>query len=246
MRVVGLICARGGSKGVPGKNIRRLAGRPLIVWAIDQSRAVKRIGRVIVSTDSEEIAKVAREAGVEVPFLRPAELAQDNSPEWLVWRHALNFLKESDGAYPDALIVIPATAPLRAAADLERCLDEYEKGGADMVITVTDAHRSPYFNMVRAHADGTVGLVIPPPEGSITRRQNAPAVYDMTTVAYVARPEFVMTKNGIFEGKVRQVHVPAERALDIDTLLDFRIAECLMSPGRSSAGPATGNGKSDA
>lgn len=227
MKVVALICARGGSKRLPGKNIRHLAGQPLIVWAIGQARAVKQIGRVIVSTDSEEIAEVARAAGAEVPFLRPAELAQDNSPEWLVWRHALNFLKESDGAYPDALIVVPATAPLRAVADLECCLDEYEKGEVDMVITVTDAHRSPYFNMVKAHADGTISLVIPP-EGSIIRCQDAPVVYDMTTVAYVARPEFVMARNGTFEGRVRYVHIPAERALDIDTPLDFRIAEYLM------------------
>jgi N-acylneuraminate cytidylyltransferase len=227
MKIVALICARGGSQGLPGKNIRPLAGKPLIAWAIDQARAVKRIGRVIVSTDSEDIAAVARESGAEVPFLRPAELAGDNSPEWLVWRHVLNFLKESDGAYPDALIVVPATAPLRAVADLERCLDEYEKGDVDMVITVTDAHRSPYFNMVRVLSDGTVGLVIPP-EGPISRRQDAPMVYDVTTVAYVAKPEFVMTRNGIFDGRVRHVHIPVERALDIDTLLDFRIAECLM------------------
>lgn len=228
MKVVALICARGGSKGLPGKNIRPLAGQPLIAWAIVQARAVKRIGRVIVSTDSEEIAAAAREAGAEVPFLRPAELAQDNSPEWLVWRHALNYLMESDGAYPDALIVVPATAPLRAVEDLERCLDEYEKGGADMVITVTDAHRSPYFNMVKVHEDGTVGLVIPSEE-AIFRRQDAPVVYDVTTVAYVARPGFVVTQNGVFEGSVRHVHIPAERALDIDTPLDFSIAECLMS-----------------
>lgn len=227
MKIVALICARGGSKGLPGKNIRPLAGKPLIAWAIDQARAVKRIGRVIVSTDSEDIAAVARESGAEVPFLRPAELAEDNSPEWLVWRHALNYLKETEGAYPRALIVVPATAPLRAVADLERCLDEYEKGRADMVITVTDAHRSPYFNMVKVQSDGTVGLVIPP-EGSISRRQDAPVVYDVTTVAYVARPKFVMTRNGVFDGRVRHVHIPAERALDIDTLLDFRIAECLM------------------
>lgn len=227
MNVVALICARGGSKGLPGKNIRPLAGQPLIAWSIVQARAVERIERVIVSTDSDEIAEVAREAGAEVPFLRPAELAQDNSPEWLVWRHALNYLNETVGAYPDALIVVPATAPLRAVADLERCLDEYDKGGVDMVITVTDAHRSPYFNMVKVHVDGTVGLVIPP-EGSVIRRQDAPVVYDMTTVAYVARPEFVMTRNGAFEGRVRHVHIPAERALDIDTLLDFRIAEYLI------------------
>jgi CMP-N-acetylneuraminic acid synthetase len=227
MKIIALICARGRSKGLPGKNLRPLAGRPLVTRAIDQARAVRRIERVIVSTDSNEIATVAREAGAEVPFVRPAELALDRSPEWLVWRHALKFLKESDGVYPDALIVVPTTAPLRDVADLERCLDEFEKGETDMVITVTDAHRSPYFNMVKVLPDGTLKLVIPPPS-SITRRQDCPLVYDMTTVAYVARPEFVMIRNGVFEGTVRHVHIPAERALDIDTALDFRIAECLI------------------
>jgi CMP-N-acetylneuraminic acid synthetase len=230
MGVVALICARGGSKGLPGKNIRLLAGRPLIAWAISQARAVGRIGRIIVSTDSEKIAAVAREADAEVPFLRPAELARDDSPEWLAWRHALNYLKDSAGAYPDTLIVVPATAPLRTPADLDNCLDEFEKGGADMVFTVTDAHRNPYFSMVKRHVDGTVSLVIPP-EGPVVRRQDAPVVYDITPVAYVARPEFVMTRNGMFEGHVRLVHIPAERAVDIDTPLDFRIAECLVSNG---------------
>ena len=228
MRIVALICARGGSKGLPGKNIRPLAGRPLIAWAIEHARAVARVERVIVSTDSEDIAAAALQSGAEAPFMRPAELAQDNSPEWLVWRHALDYLRQSAGAYPDALMVVPATAPLRAVEDLEHCLDLYEKGGSDVVVTVTDARRSPYFNMVRAKADGTVGLVIPS-EGSIVRRQDAPEVFDMATVAYVVKPGFVMARNGIFEGRVRAVHVPVERALDIDTLLDLRIAECLMA-----------------
>src|SRR5207302_5002745 len=93
MDVVALICAREGSKGLPGKNVLPLAGRPLIAWSIVQARAVPRIGRIIVSTDSEQIAALARENGADVPFLRPAELARDNSPEWLVWRHTLNYLK---------------------------------------------------------------------------------------------------------------------------------------------------------
>lgn len=222
-----MTCARGGSKGVPGKNIRLLGGQPLIAWSIKQALAVGTISKVIVSTDSEDIAAAARAAGAEVPFMRPEELARDDSPEWLVWRHALNYLKESDGAFPDALIVIPATAPLRSVEDLERCLAEFESGDADVVITVTDANRSPYFNMVKGNPDGTVGLVIPPTH-SIERRQDAPVVYDMTTVAYVANPEFVMARNGIFEGRVRSVHIPIERALDIDTLLDFRVAEFLV------------------
>jgi len=228
MQIVALIFARGGSKGLPGKNIRPLAGRPLLAWAIGQAQAVPRIGRIIVSTDSEQIAAVAREWGAEVPFMRPAELARDDSPEWLAWRHALHYLKESAGAYPDAVIVVPATAPLRAPADLENCLDEFTKGGADMVFTVTDAHRNPYFSMVKRNADGTVGLVIPP-QGSVFRRQDAPVVYDITPVAYVARPEYVMSRTGLFEGRARVVHVPPERAVDIDTLLDFRIAELLVS-----------------
>jgi len=123
---------------------------------------------------------------------------------------------------------VPATAPLRLPIDIENCLDEYEKVDADMVITVTDAHRNPYFNMVKFNADGSVGLVNPP-QSTITRRQDAPIVYDMATVCYVANPEFVMTHNSTFEGRVRAVNVPSERAIDIDTLLDFQIAESLLN-----------------
>ena len=235
MSIVALICARGGSKGLPGKNVRPLAGRPLIAWAVQAALDVKRARRVIVSTDSEEIASAARAAGAEVPFMRPSHLAEDTSSEWLVWRHALDFLHREEGEYPSALLVVPATAPLRATEDLHACLDEFGRGDADIVVTVTDAHRSPYFNMVRMRADASVELVIPP-AGAIRRRQDAPAVYDMTTVAYVARPDFVMTRSGVFDGLARGVRVPADRALDIDTPLDFEVAEFLMDRRQRSAG----------
>lgn len=228
MKAIAFIFARGGSKGLPGKNIRPLGGKPLIAWSIEHALAVKRIKRVIVSTDSEEIAAVARGYGAEVPFIRPAELARDDSPEWLAWHHALNYLRETTGALPEVMVSVPTTAPLRLAIDIESCLDEYEKGDADMVITVTDAHRSPYFNMVKTNADGTVGLVNPP-QSAIARRQDAPVVYDMATVCYVANPAFVMTHNATFEGRVKAVQVPTERAIDIDTLLDFQMAECLLN-----------------
>jgi CMP-N-acetylneuraminic acid synthetase len=228
VNTIAFIFARGGSKGLPGKNIRPIGGKPLIAWAIAHALAVDRISRVIVSTDSIEIAEVAREHGAEVPFIRPSELAGDHSPEWLAWRHALNYLLESDGVLPDAMVSVPTTAPLRLPDDIERCLDEYEKGNVDMVVTVTDAHRSPYFNMVKLLPDGMASLVIPP-ESAVSRRQDAPPVFDMTTVAYVARPAFVLAHSAVFEGRVRTVHVPVERALDIDTLLDFRVAEYLLT-----------------
>ena len=212
---------------MPGKNIRPLGGKPLIAWSIEQALAVKRIERVIVSTDSAEIAAVAREYGAEVPFIRPAELARDESPEWLAWRHALNYLRETTGAFSEVMVSVPTTAPLRLALDIENCLDEYEKGDVDMVITVTEAHRSPYFNMVKTNPDGTVCLVNPP-SSAIAHRQDAPVVYDMATVCYVAHPKFIMTHNAMFEGRVKAVNVPVERAIDIDTLLDFQIAECLL------------------
>lgn len=227
VNAVALICVRGGSKGLPKKNIRLLAGKPLIAWAIDHAKAVPRIKRVIVSTDSQEIADIAISYGGEVPFMRPPELARDESPEWLVWRHALEFLHESDGCYPDVMVSVPATAPLRLPLDIENCLDEYEQNNVDMVIAVTDAHRSPYFNMVSINEDKSLKLVIPP-QKNITRRQDAPIVYDLTTVVYAMKPEYVITHNSIFEGNVRSIHVPPERALDIDTPLDFKIAECLL------------------
>lgn len=228
MTVIAFIFARGGSKGLPGKNVRSLAGKPLIAWSIEHALAVQRIDRVIVSTDSEEIADVARKNGAEVPFLRPEKLALDDSPEWLAWRHALNYLKETEGILPDVMVSVPATAPLRSVIDINNCLDEYEKGDVDVVITVTDAHRSPFFNMVKRNSDDTFGLVVPP-STALTRRQDVPVVYDMTTVAYVAKPEFVMKYENTFDGRVAAVHVPLERAIDIDTMMDFKMAEFYLS-----------------
>jgi len=228
MNIIALICARAGSKGIPNKNIKLLGGKPLIVRAINQAKELKEINRVIVSTDSKEIANLAIDAGAEVPFMRPIELAKDNAPEWLVWRHALENIKKKDGNFPDILIVIPVTAPLRTVVDLKNCLIEYQKGNADIIITVTDSHRNPYFNMVKVDEEGLASLVISP-EKNITRRQDTPNIYDMTTVAYVTAPKFVLEKDNLFSGKVRHVHVPIERALDIDTPYDLKIAELLLS-----------------
>lgn len=228
MNVVAAIFARGGSKGLPRKNIRTLAGKPLIAWAIEHARTVPRIRRVIVSTDSYEIAEIAKNYGAEVPFIRPKELARDDSPEWFAWRHTVEFLEMEEGVLPDAMLCVPATAPLRLPVDLENCLDEFEKGDADTIITVTEAHRSPWFNMVKVKPDNSVELVITS-DSTFVRRQDVPVVYDMTTVAYVVNPKFILQNQGIFDGRVRAVKIPVERALDIDTLMDFELAEYFIN-----------------
>jgi N-acylneuraminate cytidylyltransferase len=205
-----------------------LNGKPLIGWAIQVAKQVNKISRIIVSTDSDEIAHIAKEQGAEVPFMRPSVLAEDNSSEWLVWRHALDYLKKDGQEGLDGLVVVPPTAPLRSSQDIEKCISEYEKGGVDVVITVTKAQRNPYFNMVTVNDHGSAELVITPTT-NIFRRQDAPNILDVTTVCYVARPKFVQQCSGIFEGRVQSVYVPQERALDIDTELDFKFAEHLMA-----------------
>jgi len=228
MKTIAFIFARSGSKGLPGKNIKMLAGKPLIAWSINDAFNVPRIERVIVSTDSQEIAKVAIRHGAEVPFLRPLELASDGAPEWLAWRHAIEYIRKTDKTSYDAMVSIPTTAPLRLPEDINACLDVYEKGDSETVIAVADSHRTPYFNMVKKNPDGTVGLVIKE-DLKVSRRQEAPITYDMTTICYVVNMNFVLKNNSIFDGRVRAINVPPERAIDIDTPLDFLFAETLMN-----------------
>jgi CMP-N-acetylneuraminic acid synthetase len=227
LNYIALICARGGSKGLPGKNIKLFNGIPLIAWSIKMALSEDKISRVIVSTDSEDIALIAKKYGAEVPFLRPKNLAQDDSSEWLVWRHAINYLNTNKNEY-DGLIVLPVTAPLRAQEDIQNCLTEYEKGESDIVITITESHRNPFFNMVTLSKNNNASIVIQS-KNKIFRRQDAPDVFDITTVAYVLRPNFIEVNNGIFDGKVRTVRVPIERSIDIDTEFDFEIAEYLFT-----------------
>ena len=229
--IVAFIFARGGSKGVPRKNVRLLAGVPLIAHSIQQAQRSPIIDRVVVSTDDQEIAEVSRQYGAEVPFMRPAELARDDAPEWLAWQHALNAVEAAGAPEVDVFVSLPPTSPLRAVADIKACVTLLLKGDADVVITVRPGERSPYFNMVTLTGEGEARLVMQ--SGNvINRRQDAPAVYDVTTVAYAARPDFVRAFNSIFEGRVKAVIVPAERSVDIDTELDFKFAEFLLEQSR--------------
>lgn len=221
------IFARGGSKGLPGKNIRELAGVPLLAHSIRTAQQVERIGKIYVSTEDAEIARVARAFGADV-IDRPAELASDTAPEWLAWRHAIDEVFARDGVF-DVFLSLPATSPLRSVNDVNACLDALD-ASTDVVVTVTPAARSPYFNMVTRSPEGESRLVI---EGHpAARRQDVPTVYDLTTVAYVTRPEFIRTHDRLFDGRVRSVIIPKTRAVDIDDIHDFQFAEVLVQAGQ--------------
>ncbi len=226
MKVVAAVFARGGSKGVSDKNLRELAGQPLVSHAIRHAQSCESVERVIVSTDSQQIAQIALDCGAEVPWLRPAELSGDTAREWDAWQHLLAWLEEQ-GETPDRLLVVPCTAPLRLVEDLERCLDAAADPEVDIVLTVTKSHRNPWFNMVSLDDNGRARLVIEPAE-RIHRRQDAPAVHDVGTVAFVAKPSYVKAASSLYDGVVRGVEVPPERSLDIDTEVDLAFAELLL------------------
>ena len=228
MKIYGFVFARGGSKGVPHKNIRPLCGKPLIAYAIEAGLASGCVEKMIVSTDNEAIAKVAQEYGAEVPFLRPAELAADNSPEWLAWQHAVRFLQERGDNF-DTFISLPSTVPLRKVEDIQRCVSVFRKGECDIVVSCTEASHSPYFNMIKIDDKGYASIVNTNNGTSFFRRQDAPPVYDMTATAYVTTPTFILEKSRMWDGRVRAVMVDRVSGIDIDEPIDFELAEYFMN-----------------
>lgn len=224
---IALICVRAGSKGLPGKNQMQLEGKSLLERAVQQAKSASNITRVIVSTDCSILADIAIKSGAEVPFLRPAYLATDTTPEWQVWQHAINYLKSENSSLPNSLVVLPVTSPLRNNEDIENCISVFNKKKYDIVISISEAKRNPYFNMVRINEKDNLELVIQS-EVNYARRQDAPIVYDITTIAYVADPTFILNNSGIFDGKVGYVKVPFERAVDIDDSVDFELAKILL------------------
>ena len=188
--IAAFIFARGGSKGIPKKNTKELCGHPLIAYSINIALENKNIDKVYVSTDDQEIATISKKYGAEVPFIRPSELAQDNSKEWDAWQHAMNFLKEHN-SIPDIMISLPPTSPLRSQEDINACIQKIIETDLDAVISVTKSQRHPMFNMVVESDSKTVEL-FSTSENNYSRRQDLPLSYDITTVAYAVRSDFIM------------------------------------------------------
>jgi CMP-N-acetylneuraminic acid synthetase len=218
--------ARGGSKGLPGKNIRLLAGKPLLHYAVEAGLGTPGIDRVFVSTDDAGIAEVARRGGAEV-IERPADLATDTAPEWRSWRHAIDWVEKRYGAF-GTFVSLPATTPLREPGDVAGVLRALaDTPEAEVAVAVARAADNPYFNMVVRAENGLVRRMIEP-DPPLARRQDAPQAWVVAGSVYATTPGFIRTHDAYFEGRVASFEVPRERAVDIDDLVDFRLAEALL------------------
>lgn len=224
-KVLGLIPARGGSKGVPGKNIRSAAGKPLIAWTIECALASSVLDRVILSSDDDEIIKISREYGCEVPFVRPAELAADQTDSISVARHALEALEEKY----DYLVLLQPTSPLRIPADIDEAVRLCIKKNVSSCVSVceSDKHPNLIFSIDEKNKfEPLFSSKIP------SRRQDAPPAYVLNGAVYVSRCDSIMAGDGFISEDTVAWVMPKIRSIDIDTELDFTILDALHSKGQ--------------
>jgi CMP-N,N'-diacetyllegionaminic acid synthase len=227
MRVLGIVTARGGSKGIPGKNLRPLLGKPLLQYTAEAALAAKRLARVILSTEDKEIADVGRRCGLEVPFMRPMELARDNTPHLPVLQDAVRRVEQAGESY-DAILTLQPTNPLRLPSDIDGAIELLEKTGADSVISfVAVGEKHP----ARMKFVDDQGRVIDPPfaekmEGQ--RRQDLPKLYLREGSIYLTRRDVLMKQHSLKGRDCRAWIMPEDRACNIDGPFDLFLAEQLM------------------
>ena len=226
-KVLAVITARGGSKGLPRKNLLPLAGRPLIAWTVAAARQAACVDRVIVSTDTAEIAEAARKAGAEVPFMRPPELATDSAGSIEVLRHAVKMCP----GYTYLLLLQP-TSPLRTAADIDAAFALMRASDARSCVSVCEVEESPWLMFCKNTAAQLERLLPEPVAGS--RRQDLPTVYRLNGAIYLARTEWFLAEGCLLGRDTVGYVMPAKRSVDIDTSADFELAEQLMTADRST------------
>ena len=222
-KILALICARKNSSEIKNKNLIKFNGKTLIGHSIEQALKLKKKYKLMIvcSTDSIKISKIAKKHGALVPFLRPKKLALKNSPEWLVWRHALLYLKKKKNYSPDIFLSLSPTAPLRKTNDIIKSINIFLKSKKDIIVTAHKSKVNPYFNMIEQKKNGSYNLC-KINKTHIFNRQFSPKVFSMNTVAYVAKPSFIKNKNNIFDGKVGICETDIENSLDLDTMDDLR------------------------
>jgi CMP-N,N'-diacetyllegionaminic acid synthase len=230
--LLAIIPARGGSKGLPGKNIRQLAGLPLIAHSILFSKLCPAIDRCVVSTDSEEIAEVARAHGGEVSFMRPAELARDETPSLFAMQHAVGEMETREERRFESVLLLQPTSPARQPEDLSRAISMLEQDSRSVGVVAVSV---PGFNPRYVCLEEKDGYAVRafPQDKTYSRRQEVPLVYRINGLLYLWRRDYLMqaSKENLFAGPHRMLIIPRERAVDIDDLYDFQVAEFLVREG---------------
>ena len=221
------ICARGGSKGVKGKNVRELCGKPLIAHTIEQEIASNLFEHIVISTDSDLIAEAAVKYGAEVFFKRDATMASDTAGKLDVIKDVFLKSEEHYGRKFDYEIDLDATSPLRDVSDITNSFEQFLRDDNDNLITAMPSRRSPYFNLVEIYPDGHIGLSKPLPN-AILRRQDAPKTYDMNASIYIWKREVLLNNDTLFLPKTGLYVMDEVRSIDIDCELDFKFVEFLM------------------
>jgi CMP-N-acetylneuraminic acid synthetase len=230
LNILCVIGARGGSQGLPGKNVRPLLGKPLIAWSIEQALEVPGINRVVVSTDSEAIAAAARAAGAEVPFMRPADLSGPTVGKFQVWQHALAACAGHYGESYDTYLDLDCTSPLRESSDIARAVAQFQAArsrGVDAVFSCCKARKNPYFNLVEPDAQGALRVSKPLP-GKVLARQAAPPVFEHVASIYVLSAAYLRSANHLLDGFTEGYDIGEAKSLDIDSEFDFELVEYLM------------------
>lgn len=223
--VLGIIPARFNSKGIANKNIRKLNNKPLLAYTIEAALGAEKLTRILVSTDAEEIADIARTYGAEVPFLRPIELARDDTPMLPVIQHAVRFLEKNENYKADIIVTLQPTSPLRKASHIDEALEKLIATGADSIVSLCEVEHSPFW-MKKIEDDRVFNFV----EGSAThtRRQDLPKLYRLNGAIYVTRYNVLMIENKILGDDTRAISMNQKDSIDIDTELNFELAELLL------------------
>ena len=242
-KCLGLVVARGGSKGIPGKNLRKLAGKPLISHTFCSAKGSELLDKVVLSTDSEEIAATGRQEGVEVPFIRPPELATDEAPTLPVIEHALDWLIENSGYVPDVVVLLQPTAPLRQSRHIDEAVGCLLSSDADSIVSVCEVpgHYNPHwqFRLEGGFIQVFTGEAL---HDIVTRRQNLPQTYTRNGAVYAIHTEALMRTGTLFGDSCLAYIMPPEVSVNIDALEDLERAEALLAGGSgSSTGPTGGD-----
>lgn len=224
MRPLVVIPARGGSKGIPHKNIKKLGGKPLICYAIDTARKFTTDDNICVSTDDKTIIKVVEEYGLKVPFKRPKHLSTDNAGTNGVLLHALDFYEQKGNRY-DMVVLLQPTSPFRRAEDVLEASKLYDDS-IDMVTSVMPAKCNPYYDGFEDNAEGL--LTISKGDGSIERRQDAPCVWQQNGALYIINPSQLKAKGLAGMTKIRKYVMDEIHSVDLDNMLDWKIAEIML------------------